>query len=226
LKINNVPIAFFDLDETLTSKDTNSLWMEWRKRRDFKVILEFIVGLHNVYYYKRGRLTPRKINLYYRARTLGMNPSVYLKKSSYFFNEYGRHYLYSDAVKLIEAHRNKRIHTVIITAQDNIISENFYEFLKADGLVSNTWIINNNRYNGFKDPNCYGDGKIILAREYAERRNIRLEDCSFYSDSISDLPLLKEVKYPNVINPGKELLQIAENLKWDVHNFRELYIHK
>jgi HAD superfamily phosphoserine phosphatase-like hydrolase len=52
------------------------------------------------------------------------------------------------------------------------------------------------------EPLCYGSGKI--------------EDASFYSDSITDLPLLEVVKAPIVINPDRRLRRIALKRGWPI----------
>jgi len=220
--IPEVPIAFFDLDDTLVSKDTNSLWVRWRLEKRLGGFLEAIIGLANMKYYKRGKLTAGKMNAFYRARTLGMKHDRYKKLSEDFFNETGRHYIYEDAVKLILAHKKRGIHTVVITGQDNYVTQEFFDYLKMDGLISNKRIVKNKRFKGMERPNCYGEGKIVLAGKYAEDMGFDLHNSAFYSDSISDLPLLKEVKYPIAVNPDLRLRKIAEDSMWPIYNFVEV----
>jgi HAD superfamily hydrolase (TIGR01490 family) len=219
MNVPDVPTAFFDLDDTLTIKNSNSLWMDWRLKRDIRGIFELMVGLHNNYYYKRGILTGKKMNLYFYARTIGLNVNSYQKMSERFFNDYGKNHIYPEAFNLIKAHKDKNIHTVIITAQDNFLAYPFFKYLEADYLISNKRIISKNKIKGIENPNCYGEGKIILAEKYLSERNVHLKDCSFFSDSISDLPLFKKVKYPVAVNPDAELFKIAADLKWDMYNF-------
>jgi HAD superfamily hydrolase (TIGR01490 family) len=66
------------------------------------------------------------------------------------------------------------------------------------------------------EPLCYGSGKIERAAKVAEREGFRLEESSFYSDSITDLPLLEAVKAPIVINPDRRLRKIATQRGWPI----------
>ncbi len=219
IQVPNVPIAFFDLDETIINEDANSLWLKWRVPRSVLSLPELCIGLYNRHYYKRGRLTERKMFLYFQARTMGLSGDAYRRMARRFFHEKGRHHVYAGALEMIDAHRDRGIHTVIITGQDNFITEPFYDRLGVDGFISNRRIERGRRLGGFHTPNCYGAGKITLAGDYARTRGCALRECSFFTDSISDLPLMREVGHPVAVNPDPELRSIAENAKWRICSF-------
>ena len=44
-------------------------------------------------------------------------------------------------------------------------------------------------------------------------------DCSFYSDSIHDLPLLESVGHPVAANPDRRLRKEARRRGWDIVDF-------
>ena len=58
--------------------------------------------------------------------------------------------------------------------------------------------------------------KIERTSRIAEREGFRLEEATFYSDSITDLPLLELVKAPIIINPDRRLRRIAEKRGWPI----------
>lgn len=66
------------------------------------------------------------------------------------------------------------------------------------------------------EPLCYGLGKIERTAKVAEREGFELKDATFYSDSITDLPLLEVVKAPIVINPDRRLRMIAKKRGWPI----------
>jgi phosphoserine phosphatase len=73
------------------------------------------------------------------------------------------------------------------------------------------------RYTGRPaGPFNYREGKVISMRELAEREGIDLGVSFAYSDSESDLPMLRAVGYPIVVNPDAELRRIALELGWEV----------
>ena len=52
---------------------------------------------------------------------------------------------------------------------------------------------------------CYGSGKLDYAEAFARSRGVSLGECVFYTDSISDLPVLERVGRPVVVNPDGRL---------------------
>lgn len=71
-------------------------------------------------------------------------------------------------------------------------------------------------------PFNYGPGKPVRMRELAEREGIDLAASWAYSDSASDLPMLRAVGHPVVVNPDAELARVAAQEGWDVMRFETL----
>ena len=63
--------------------------------------------------------------------------------------------------------------------------------------------------HGQMDFYAYGEAKAARIRELAAERGYRLQDCYAYSDSATDLPLLKTVGHPHAVNPDRTLRRIA-----------------
>jgi len=66
----------------------------------------------------------------------------------------------------------------------------------------------------------HGHAKADAVRALAEREGIALADCSAYSDSMNDLPMLSMVGHPVAVNPDKRLRAYARANDWPVHDFR------
>jgi HAD superfamily hydrolase (TIGR01490 family) len=62
----------------------------------------------------------------------------------------------------------------------------------------------------------YGEGKARAIEELAVREGIDLAESYAYTDSASDLPMLRLVGHPVVVNPDKELLRVARQEGWEV----------
>ena len=69
-------------------------------------------------------------------------------------------------------------------------------------------------------PVCYGAGKIYWAERFAQRHGIDLERSYFYTDSITDLPVLERVGEPRVVNPDPRLRRAAVRRGWPVMRLR------
>ncbi len=65
-------------------------------------------------------------------------------------------------------------------------------------------------------PICYGDGKIYWAEQFAEAHGIDLARSYFYTDSVTDLPVLERVGHPRVVNPDPRLRRVAQRRGWPV----------
>ncbi len=68
-------------------------------------------------------------------------------------------------------------------------------------------------------PVCYGPGKVIWAERFAAEHGIDLSASYFYTDSISDLPLLERVTHPVAVNPDPRLGRVARRRGWLIEMF-------
>jgi phosphoserine phosphatase len=71
-------------------------------------------------------------------------------------------------------------------------------------------------------PFVYGAGKVEAMREFAASHGIDLAASYAYSDSLSDLPMLRAVGNPVAVNPDPPLAQIARAEGWQVMRFERL----
>lgn len=68
-------------------------------------------------------------------------------------------------------------------------------------------------------PVCYGPGKIVWAERFAAEHDVDLAASYFYSDSITDLPLLERVGHPIAVNPDPRLRRLARKRGWPIEMF-------
>ena len=78
-------------------------------------------------------------------------------------------------------------------------------------------------YTGRPDgPFTYREGKAQAIRELAKREEIDLAESYAYSDSESDLPMLRAVGHPVAVNPDPALERVAREQGWRVMRFDTL----
>jgi HAD superfamily hydrolase (TIGR01490 family) len=68
-------------------------------------------------------------------------------------------------------------------------------------------------------PPCYGAGKVVWAERFAAEHDVDLLASFFYTDSISDLPLLERVGHPVAVNPDPRLRRLARARGWPIERF-------
>jgi HAD superfamily hydrolase (TIGR01490 family) len=66
----------------------------------------------------------------------------------------------------------------------------------------------------------HGPAKAEAVRALAREHGLDLARCFAYSDSYNDLPMLSLVGHPCAINPDARLLAHAEELDWQVQDYR------
>ena len=111
----------------------------------------------------------------------------------------------------------------IVTAASQEIAESLAGVLGFDGGLGTRSEIKDGVYTGRPDgPLTYREGKPVAMRELAEREGIDLSESYAYSDSESDLPMLRAVGHPVVVNPDAELARVAREQGWRVIRFDKL----
>jgi phosphoserine phosphatase len=95
--------------------------------------------------------------------------------------------------------------------------------LTFDGAVGSVSEVVDGHYTGRAGgPFTYREGKAEAIRELAEREDIDLGASWAYSDSESDLPMLRLVGHPVAVNPDAELGRVARREGWEVLRFERL----
>jgi hypothetical protein len=88
--------------------------------------------------------------------------------------------------------------------------------LAFDGGLGSRSEILDGRYTGRPaGPFNYREGKVLSMQELAEREGIDLDSSYAYSDSESDLPMLRAVRHAVVVNPDPDLRRIAAEEGWE-----------
>src|SRR5262249_30593744 len=65
-------------------------------------------------------------------------------------------------------------------------------------------------------PLCYGKGKVWWAERFAAEHDVDLASSYFYTDSITDLPVLDRVGHPRVVRPDPRLRRVAQQRGWQI----------
>src|ERR671933_2198896 len=111
----------------------------------------------------------------------------------------------------------------ICTAASQEMAELMAIVLTFDGAVGSVSEVVDGQYTGRPGgPLTYREGKAQAIRELAEREGIDLARSWAYSDSESDLPMLRLVGHPVAVNPDATLARVAREEGWEVLRFERL----
>ncbi len=111
----------------------------------------------------------------------------------------------------------------IVTAASQELAEALARVLVFKGGIGVRSEVRDGVYTGQPaGPFTYREGKAIAIRELAEHEDIDLAESYAYSDSESDLPMLRAVGHPVAVNPDSELERVAHEEGWRIMRFDTL----
>ncbi|MBO9533338.1 MAG: HAD family hydrolase [Solirubrobacteraceae bacterium] len=125
--------------------------------------------------------------------------------------------VFPSIVGRVRAHQQAGERVYLVTASSQEFAEAFAATLDLDGAIGSRSEIVDGRYTGRPGgPFVYGEGKVTAITALAAAEGLDLSASVAYSDSISDLPMLRAVGRPVAVNPDKELRKIAEEEGWEI----------
>jgi HAD superfamily hydrolase (TIGR01490 family) len=209
-------IAFFDLDKTIISRNSATLWIRaelserritWRQAlRATAWLIRYSLGASDMT--SQIRLTI--------ASLAGKREADMRERTRMFHARHIRPLYRPGALTAIETHRRAGEHLVLLTSSSNYLAEEVCRDLRLDDYVCNRFEVDESgRYTGRPiEPLCFGSGKVLLAERYAARHGIALARVTFYTDSHSDLPMLEAAGDPAVVHPDPRLRRLARQRGW------------
>jgi len=132
--------------------------------------------------------------------------------------------IYPEMLEEVYGHQDAGRPTFIVSAAGDELVQLLARILYMDGGIGTTYEIGEDGLftgdlgGGF----MYGEGKVEAIRRFAADHDIDLTVSYAYSDSASDLPMLRAVGNPVVVNPDDDLLRIAREQGWRVMRFEKL----
>lgn len=128
--------------------------------------------------------------------------------------------IYAEARELIDAHRAKGHHIIIISASAKILVEPIAQELGVDTVVATEMAIENGKLTGEITRYLKGEAKAEAVRQFAADHNFDLDASFAYSDSATDIPMLELVGNPVAVNPDRALKKHALANGWQARTFK------
>jgi HAD superfamily hydrolase (TIGR01490 family) len=131
--------------------------------------------------------------------------------------------LYREVLREAYAHQDAGRPAYIVTAASQELAEVLAHVLVLDGGLGMRSEVRDGVYTGRPDgPFTYREGKAEAIRALAAVEGIDLSESYAYSDSESDLPMLRAVGHPVAVNPDTALEKVARAEGWRVMRFDRL----
>lgn len=216
-----MPAALFDMDRTLVRKETASLYVKYMRKRGGATWRDAAQVSWWVVQYTLGVIDAPMVA---RKAALGIagTPEAIMQArcDDWFFRDVEP--LVSPVGKrIVNEHRARGDLLAIVTGAIPYVARTLARRLGIPHVVASPLEVDGDgRFTGrFVEPLCYGVGKLARARKLALEQGFTLEDATFYSDSLTDLPLLEAVATPVAVNPDPRLSRIARKRGWRVERW-------
>ena len=132
--------------------------------------------------------------------------------------------IYPQMLEEIWRHQDEGRPAFIVSAAGDDIVSSLAQVLQMEGGIGTRYEVDGaGEFTGrLEGPFVYGPGKVEAMQRYAAEHGIDLAASYAYSDSSSDLPMLRAVGHPVVVNPDPGLAEIARQEGWQTMRFERL----
>ena len=217
-----MPLALFDLDNTLLAGDSDYAWGEFLVQQK-KVDSDHYTRMNEQFYedYQQGKLDIFEYLRFALAPLAALEPQELIELHRKFMDEVVSNMWLPAAEALVEQHRAAGDRLMVISATNRFIVEPICQRFGISEIIATEPEQKDGRYTGgVAGVPSYQQGKVTRLQQWLEEKGETLEGSRFYSDSINDLPLLEVVDHAVAVNPDALLLAEAKQRAWPVLDLR------
>jgi HAD superfamily hydrolase (TIGR01490 family) len=213
--------ALFDMDRTLVRVDTGTLYVRYRRDLGEATTRDVLQVAWWMLQYSFGvidaeRVARRALQSWFKGKQ-----ETWLRDTcEVWFKDYVLAHVADAGRSAVARHEKDGDLVAIITGATPYAALPLARELGIAHVVATHLEVDDGRFTGeIKHPMSYGEGKVVLAERLAAEQGFSLDESTFYSDSITDLPLLERVKSPVVVNPDRRLRRLAERRGWPIQSW-------
>ncbi len=213
--------AIFDMDHTLLSDSSARVFFNYLRRtrrlRNYMRRRDLVKLMAASLLYKLGFLDGSWLLINAGRAGAGHDVEQLWSLSRHWFDEDVIPLIHPAAREKLLWHRQQGHIPIICSGSSQFAVGLVAEHLGIEEWISTEWLVVDGRITGeLRQPLAYGPGKVFWIEEWASRRHVDLKASYFYTDHISDKPLLDKVAYPIAVNPDRKLAQVAIQHNWEV----------
>lgn len=212
------PLVVFDLDHTLISVDSSSLWSRYLVRHGIATASNFLQSEEELMAaYARGEMD---IQNYV---TVIMKPLEKIPINQVddivvdFVDSDIMPRVYPQAWQLIQSLQQQEQKILIISASVSLLVRAIASRLAITDAIGIDVIIKDGYYSDrINGVASYQQGKVTRLQQWLKDNPDYSGELTFYTDSINDLPLCQHANVVFVVNPCQRLAQAANRGHWPV----------
>ncbi|HXQ21447.1 MAG TPA: HAD family hydrolase [Candidatus Acidoferrales bacterium] len=209
--------AFFDIDRTLITADSGVLYAKYLLRRGELRRRDLLAA---IYYHLLHRLNLLDVDALFARYTGTIRGRSHAELQDLCADWYAasvRPVVNPHMAAAVAEHRRAGHVVAILSSATNYVGEPLAQDLGIQHLLVNRLLVRDGYLTGEAvQPLCYGAGKVYWAERFAADQHVDLQHSYFYTDSITDLPMLERVGHPCPVNPDRLLRRHARRCGWPV----------
>jgi len=206
------------MDKTLIRKNSAALYKHYERDLGEISLFELLDTYAKYFQYVLGIVDADKLASRALASYRGTPETELIRRCAEWYPRYVRKHVLSEGVRAVEHHRNLGHQLAIVTASTTYATAPLAADLGIESIVATELELDTKGAltGAYRRPLCYGQGKLERVQTFLADRSLELREAVFYTDSITDLPLLEAVAEPNVVNPDPRLRREAKVRGWPI----------
>lgn len=209
-------LHFFDVDHTITKHSTGLNFLYQGIKMGLLPVAPLITAPLLYWRYRIGNMDPRSIKQEIPSLR-GLRREQLEQIAVRCFEERIKSDIFIEAETRIRDLKELGDEVVFATLSVDLIVEPLAEYLGVVDAVTSTFEFSDGACTGgFEGGPIFSLEKRDQVLKFIEATGRDPKDCSFYSDSINDLPLLESVGTPVAVNPDRKLAAVAAKRGWQI----------
>ncbi len=213
--------ALFDMDRTLVRKETASLYVRYQRERGEAGLADLVRVLFWVAEYTLGVIDAEAVARRAIRDYEGTAETDVRERCEEFFATRVVPHIAERGRSTVERHRAAGDLLAIVTGATPYVAGPLARALRIDHVVASELEVDRDgRFTGQpRGTLSIGPGKVVRAQALAEAQGFDLAEATFYTDSLTDLPLLERVREPVAVNPDPRLRRLARRRGWTIERW-------
>jgi len=211
--------ALFDLDRTLIDCNSGWLWMLSERRAGRLPLWMTVWGGWWLFRYSLGYCDLAEAYAKAVSRLKGLPEESIRQRTQVWFSEQVQPRLRPGAQQVLRRYRDEGVRLVVATSSSLYAAQAAQQAFGLDDAIATVFEVQDEVFTGRLHASAYGDAKATRAQEWAEAAGVSLQECAFFTDSISDIALLELVGFPVVVNPDRKLAAMASSRGWPIEDW-------
>lgn len=209
--------AFFDIDGTLLAVHSAPHYARYMRRHGRARRRDLLRTAYYLLQYRLNLLDMERALERASELIVGQSEEEIAAFSKQWYEEEMRRYLVPAVCGLLRQHQERGDAVALLSTTTSYLAGPIAQDLGVEHALVTRLEVRDGHFTGRADgPICYGRGKVYWAKQFAKEHDVALADSYFYTDSVTDVPVLELVGHPRIVQPDRLLRREATRRGWSV----------